>query len=94
VQHLAVADGLHRQAPLRVEQPAGGPAQRPPAVLRPLVGEPFTGVAQQVGEQFAERDRLRQRDIDAALRRGDRDPGQPDADRGRHGRDPLRGSRP
>jgi hypothetical protein len=88
VQDLAVAHGLHRQAALGIEQATGGPAQRPTAVLRAVVGHSLAGVTQQMGKQFTQRDGFRQRDVDAPLRGGDGDAGEADAGRGRHGAPP------
>ena len=65
------------------ERGAVGAAQHPAAVLLAVVGEPLTGVPQQLRQQLGQRHLLRQRDVDPPMRRADGDPGQPDVMRHR-----------
>ena len=48
-------------------------------MLLAVVGEALTGMPQHLGQQFGQRNLLRQGDVDPALRRTDRDSGEPDA---------------
>jgi hypothetical protein len=77
VQHLAVPHTLRKETLRGGERDTVGAAQQPAAVLLPVVGQALTGVPQHLREQLSEWHVLRQRDIDAPLRRADRHPGQP-----------------
>jgi hypothetical protein len=77
IQHLAVAYPL-REEPLRGGQRlAVGPAQQPAAVPLAVVGHALAGVPEHLGQQLGERYVLGQRDVDPALGRADRHPGEP-----------------
>jgi hypothetical protein len=79
MKHFSVAYTLREKTLGRCQRNSVGAPQHPPSVFLSVVGEALAGVPQHLGQQLGERHVLGQRDIDAAMRSADRDPGKPDA---------------
>ncbi len=76
MQQVAVAYALGVQGRPALERRAVRAAQDPTAVRLAVVGEPDTRVPQNLGQQIGQGYVLRQRDVDAAVRRADGDQGE------------------
>ncbi|GAA2528419.1 hypothetical protein Ahu01nite_090240 [Winogradskya humida] len=73
MKYLTIAYALGKQALSSGKRHTVGAPEHPAAVFFAVVGEPLARVAQDFGEQFGQWHVLRQRDVDPARRRADRD---------------------